>query len=32
MEILKVEDLTKIYGKDEAEVVALDHASFSVHS
>ncbi|MBO6115251.1 MAG: ABC transporter ATP-binding protein [Lachnospiraceae bacterium] len=30
MEILKVEDLTKIYGKDEAEVVALDHASFSV--
>lgn len=30
MEILKVEDLTKIYGKDEAEVVALDHVSFSV--
>ncbi len=30
MEILRVEDLTKIYGKDEAEVVALDHASFSV--
>ncbi|MBQ9199017.1 MAG: ABC transporter ATP-binding protein [Lachnospiraceae bacterium] len=30
MEILRVEDLTKIYGKDEARVVALDHASFSV--
>ncbi|MBQ9233751.1 MAG: ABC transporter ATP-binding protein [Lachnospiraceae bacterium] len=30
MEILRVEDLTKIYGKDEAKVVALDHASFSV--
>ena len=30
MEILKVENLTKIYGKDEAQVVALDHASFSV--
>ncbi|MBQ7706578.1 MAG: ABC transporter ATP-binding protein [Lachnospiraceae bacterium] len=30
MEILRVENLTKIYGKDEAEVVALDNASFSV--
>ncbi len=30
MEILRVENLTKIYGKDEAEVIALDNASFSV--
>ena len=30
MEILKVDNLTKIYGKEEAEVVALDHVSFSV--
>lgn len=30
MEILKVEDLTKIYGKEENEVRALDHVSFSV--
>ena len=30
MEILKVENLTKIYGKEEAQVVALDHVSFSV--
>ncbi|HAH18256.1 MULTISPECIES: ABC transporter ATP-binding protein [Eubacterium] len=30
MEILKVENLTKIYGKDEAKVVALDNVSFSV--
>ncbi len=30
MEILKVENLTKIYGKDSTEVVALDHVSFSV--
>lgn len=30
MEILRVEDLTKIYGKDSTEVVALDHVSFSV--
>lgn len=30
MEILKVEDLTKIYGKDDAKVVALDNVSFSV--
>ncbi|MCR5837843.1 MAG: ABC transporter ATP-binding protein [Lachnospiraceae bacterium] len=30
MEILRVENLTKIYGKDEAEVKALDNVSFSV--
>lgn len=30
MEILRVEDLTKIYGKDSTQVVALDHVSFSV--
>ena len=30
MEILKVENLTKIYGKDKNQVVALDHVSFSV--
>ena len=30
MEILKVENLTKVYGKDEAKVVALDNVSFSV--
>lgn len=30
MEILKVENLTKIYGKDESEVRALDNVSFSV--
>ena len=30
MEILKVENLTKIYGKDNNKVVALDHVSFSV--
>lgn len=30
MEILRVENLTKIYGKDSTEVVALDHVSFSV--
>lgn len=30
MEILKVEKLTKIYGKDSTKVVALDHVSFSV--
>ena len=30
MEILKVRNLTKIYGKDEAKVVALDNVSFSV--
>ena len=30
MEILKVEDLTKIYGSGEGEVRALDGVSFSV--
>lgn len=30
MEILKVENLTKIYGKDSTKVIALDHVSFSV--
>lgn len=30
MEILKVSDLSKIYGKGETQVVALDHVSFSV--
>ena len=30
MEILQVENLTKIYGKDSTKVVALDHVSFSV--
>lgn len=30
MEILKVENLTKIYGKDSTKVTALDHVSFSV--
>ena len=30
MEILRVENLTKIYGKNDAKVVALDHVSFSV--
>ena len=30
MDILKVENLTKVYGKDTTEVVALDNASFSV--
>lgn len=30
MEILKVENLTKIYGKGESEVIALDHVTFSV--
>ena len=30
MEILKVENLTKIYGKDESKVVALDNISFSI--
>jgi putative ABC transport system ATP-binding protein len=31
MEIVKVEGLTKIYGKGEAQVIALDHVSFSVN-
>ena len=30
MEILKVENLTKIYGKDNNKVVALDNVSFTV--
>ena len=30
MEILRVEDLTKIYGAGETQVTALDHISFSV--
>ena len=30
MEILRVENLTKIYGKDTTKVVALDNVSFSV--
>ena len=30
MEILKVDNLTKIYGKDSTKVVALNHISFSV--
>ena len=30
MEILKVEDLTKIYGKGENKVIALDNVSFSI--
>lgn len=31
MEILKVENLTKIYGNDRTRVVALDNVSFSVN-
>ena len=30
MEILKVENLSKVYGKDETEVKALDNVSFSI--
>lgn len=30
MEIVKIENLTKTYGKDETEVRALDHVSFSI--
>ena len=30
MEILKVENLTKEYGKADTKVVALDHISFNV--
>lgn len=30
MEILKAENLTKVYGKGESEVIALDHVTFSV--
>ena len=29
MEILKVDNLTKIYGKENSNVVALDNVSFS---
>lgn len=31
MEILKVENLTKVYGKDSTKVVALDNVSFSIN-
>lgn len=31
MEILKVEDLTKVYGTGENKVTALDHVSFSIN-
>ena len=31
MEIVKVENLTKIYGKGETKVVALDNVSFSIN-
>ena len=31
MEILKVKNLTKIYGKGDTRVVALDDVSFSVN-
>lgn len=30
MDLLKVENLTKVYGKGDAEVVALDNVTFSV--
>ena len=30
MEILRVENLTKIYGKDQTKVKALDNVSFKV--
>lgn len=30
MEILKVENLTKVYGKDSAQVIALNNVSFTV--
>lgn len=30
MEILKVENLSKVYGKGESKVIALDNVSFSV--
>ena len=30
MEILRVENLTKIYGKGDTAVTALDHVSFTV--
>lgn len=31
MEILRVENLTKVYGKNTNKVVALDNISFSVN-
>ena len=31
MEILKVENLTKVYGKGETKVTALDNVSFTVN-
>jgi len=31
MEILKVENLTKVYGKGTTQVTALDNVSFSVN-
>ena len=31
MEILRVENLTKVYGKDSTKVIALDHVFFSVN-
>ena len=31
MEILKVENLTKIYGKDENKLIAVDNVSFSIN-
>src|SRR5690554_1283009 len=31
MEILRIENLSKIYGKGETQVVALDNVSFSVN-
>ena len=30
MEILKVDNLTKIYGKENSNVVALENVSFSI--
>ena len=30
MEFLKIEDLCKVYGKDENRVVALDHVSLNM--
>ncbi len=30
MEILKVENLSKVYGKGETQVTAIDHISFSI--
>lgn len=31
MEILRVENLTKVYGKDQTKVVALDNVSFTIN-